>query len=115
MNNHMKKVAIPVEEGKLSHHFGHSQSFHFFEIENNQITKTYAQAPPPHAEGVIPRWLVTEQVTDLLVGGIGPKAIEILYAQGMNVYIGVEVDTPENLVADFIAGQLKSGKNYCHH
>jgi predicted Fe-Mo cluster-binding NifX family protein len=111
----MKKVAIPIENGSLSHHFGHSRTFQFFEIENKQIVKSYTQDPPPHEEGVIPRWLVSEQVTDLLVGGIGPKAIEILYAKGMNVYIGVEVATPDQLVADFIAGELKSGKNYCHH
>lgn len=111
----MKKLAIPVENGSLSHHFGHSREFCFFEVDNDKVLKTYTKTPPPHQEGVIPRWLVDEQVTDLLVGGIGPKAIEILYAQGMNVYIGVEVDTPEALANDFIAGTLRSGKNFCHH
>ena len=111
----MKKIAIPIENGSLSHHFGHTRTFYFAEIENNTIVNTYTKAPPPHEEGVIPRWLVAENVTDLLVGGIGPKAIEILYAQGMNVYIGVEVASAEALTKDFIAGELKSGQNFCHH
>lgn len=111
----MKKLALPVENEKLSHHFGHSREFYFFEIENNKITKKYSKEPPPHAEGTIPRWLVAEKVTDLLVGGIGPKAVDILYAAGLNVYVGVGVDSPDNLALDFINGGLKSGQNYCHH
>lgn len=111
----MKKIALPVENGKLSHHFGHTREFIFFEIEDNKIIKKSSNEPPPHAEGTIPRWLVAEKVTDLLVGGIGPKAIEILYAAGINVYVGVEVDSPDNIALDFINGDLKSGQNYCHH
>ncbi len=111
----MKKIALPTENGKLSHHFGHSREFHFFEIENNVITKSYSKEPPPHAEGTIPKWLIQEKVNELLVGGIGPKAIDILYASGINVCIGVEVGTPEDIAMDFISGNLKFGKNYCHH
>lgn len=111
----MKKLALPVENENLSHHFGHSREFYFFEIENNKIIKKYTKEPPPHAEGTIPRWLTAENTTDLLVGGIGPKAVDILYAAGINVYVGVEVDSPDNLALDFISGDLKFGQNYCHH
>lgn len=111
----MKKLALPVDNGQLSHHFGHSREFYFIEIEDNKIVNSYSKEPPPHAEGTIPRWLVAEKVTDLIVGGVGPKAIEILNANGMNVYVGVNVDTPENLANNFISGDMKFGQNYCHH
>ena len=84
-------------------------------FENNKIINSYAKEPPPHQEGVIPRWLAAEKASDLLVGGIGPKAVEILYAHGINVYVGVEVDNADNLALDFINGDLKFGQNYCHH
>jgi predicted Fe-Mo cluster-binding NifX family protein len=71
--------------------------------------------PPPHAEGVIPRWLIENEVTDLLTGGIGPKAVNILYNKGINVYVGVEKDAAENLALHFISESLTFGKNYCHH
>ena len=93
----MKKLAFPTEGGKLSQHFGHSREFYFFEIENNKIVKKYTSEPPAHAEGTIPRWLAAEKVTDLLVGGIGPKAVEILSAAGINVFVSVEVDIVDNL------------------
>ncbi len=114
-NRIMKKIALPTEGGKLSHHFGHSREFYFIEIEDNKIIATYVKEPPPHAAGTIPRWLIAESVTDLLVGGIGPKAIDLLYAANINVYIGVETDTPDNLALNFINGKLKYGQNYCHH
>ncbi len=110
-----KKLAIPVENGLLSEHFGHSREFAFYEIEGNKITKSYSKEPPPHQEGVIPRWLAAENATDILVGGIGPKAVEILYRHGINVYVGVAVDEPVNLALDFINGDLKFGENFCHH
>jgi predicted Fe-Mo cluster-binding NifX family protein len=111
----MKKLAMPLENGLLAQHFGHSREFAFFEIEDNKIKKEYRLEPPPHAEGTIPRWLAQNAVTDILVGGIGPKAVEILYNNGINVYVGVAVDEAVNLALDFINGDLKFGQNYCHH
>lgn len=110
-----KKVALPVIDGKLSEHFGHARLFQIFEIEDDTIQTSYAKEPPPHQEGALPRWLAEEKVSDLLVGGIGPKAVEILYANGINVYVNVEVDTADNIALDFINGSLKFGQNYCHH
>lgn len=110
-----KKLAIPVEGGQLSEHFGHTRSFEFFEIEDTNIVKKYALTPPPHAEGVLPNWLIENEVTDLLTGGIGPKAINILYSKGMNVYVGVAKDSADNLALDFINNNLTFGQNYCHH
>ena len=111
----MKKLAIPIENGKLLEHFGHAREFAFYEIEDDKIVNSYSKEPPPHEEGVIPRWLASEQATDILVGGIGPKAIQILYNYGINVYVAVAIDEVNNLVSDFINGNLKFGQNYCHH
>lgn len=111
----MKKLAMPLMNGRLSEHFGHSREFAFYEIEGNKIVKEYRKEPPPHAEGTIPRWLGAEKVTHLIVGGIGPKAIDILNHFGMDVYVGVAVDQAANLALDFVNENLKYGQNYCHH
>ncbi len=106
---------MPIESGSLSHHFGHAPEFVFVSIENNKVISKESKSPPPHAEGTIPRWLVEEQVTDLLVGGIGPKAIQILNSADINVFVGVEPADADSLAQDFISGDLKFGQNYCHH
>ena len=42
----IKKVALPVVNGKLSEHFGHARLFQFFEIEDNEIINSQAKEPP---------------------------------------------------------------------
>lgn len=111
----MKKLAIPLEGGRLAQHFGHSRLFHFFDIENNKIINSYTKEPPPHQVGVIPRWLASEKATDLLVGGVGTKAVEILYAHGVKVLVGVDSDEANKLALNFINGDLKFGDNSCNH
>ncbi len=111
----MKKLAFPVEKGTLSHHFGHSREFVFVDIDDSGIVKSTSKEPPPHAEGTIPRWLIAENTTDLLVGGIGPKAINILNEAGINVYAGVKENTADILIKNFMEDELEYGQNYCHH
>lgn len=110
-----KKLAIPLGGKTLSEHFGHSTEFAFYEIADDKIESSSKHIPPPHAEGTIPNWLVENQVTDVLAGGIGPRAIDILNSHDINVYIGVEIENADNLASDFIRGDLKYGNNYCTH
>lgn len=110
-----KKLAIPLDGENLSEHFGHSREFAFYKIENGKIVFSSRQVPPPHAEGTIPNWLVENEITDVLAGGIGSRAIDILNSHDINVYAGVETGNPDNMALDFIQGSLKYGKNYCNH
>lgn len=110
-----KKLAIPLEGETLSGHFGHSGQFAFYEIEDDKIVSSSLQIPPPHEHGSIPNWLVENQVTDVLAGGMGPKAIDILNNNKINVFVGVETGSSENLASDFVRGNLKYGNNSCHH
>lgn len=34
----MKKIAIPLENGRLCSHFGHCEQFAIIDVENNTIT-----------------------------------------------------------------------------
>lgn len=113
--NPMKKLAIPVSEGRLTEHFGHTRLFQFFEIENDTILTSYTKEPPPHKEGALPKWLTEEKVTDLLASGIGPKAIKILDQNEICVHKNIEVADVERLAHDFINGDLKTGQHNCHH
>ncbi len=110
-----KKLAIPSDGDTLSEHFGHAGEFAFYEIEGDKIVSSGRQIPPPHTEGSIPRWLVENQVTDVLAGGMGPKAMNILKQHNIFVWVGVHADRAENLVLDFMRGALKGGQNNCNH
>ncbi len=111
----MKKIAIPVVDGKLSAHFGHAPYFYFYYTEDNKIVKEQMEIPPPHEFGVIPNWLAEKEVTELITGGIGPKAVEILNQNKINVFTGAPVENPQKIIGDFLSGTLKTTANMCNH
>ncbi len=111
----MKKIAIPVINGTLCKHFGHCQEFHFFKVEDGQISTLEKKTPPPHAPGVIPKWIGEQDVTDVIVGGIGQRAIDIFNAQGVNVYAGAPSNESKAIVEEFINGSLRLNENLCDH
>jgi len=112
----MKKFAIPVAEGRLSQHFGHCEHFFFIEVDDNDnITNDEIIAPPEHTPGSYPNWLADNKVTDLIAGGLGQKAIDVLNQRGVNVFVGAPVKTPITLVKEFLAGTIETQANMCDH
>ncbi len=112
----MRKVAIPVANDKLSQHFGHSDYFRVYVVDdNNKIIDNEFLPPPEHQPGVIPNWVASQGVTDIIVGGIGPAAIDIFNSKNVNVFSGANVDTPENIILDFVNGTLVVNANTCDH
>jgi predicted Fe-Mo cluster-binding NifX family protein len=110
-----KKIAVPIENGILTTHFGHAREFSLTTIENNQILKEEILVPPPHEPGVIPKWLGDIGATDILAGGMGQQAIQLFLNNNISVYVGVEQKAPAQLVEDLINDRLQSGGNYCTH
>jgi predicted Fe-Mo cluster-binding NifX family protein len=112
----MKKIiAIPLEGNLLSEHFGHCQSFAYVNVENNQITNITMMEPPEHQPGTFPRWVASNGATDVIAGGMGPKAVDLFTEAGVNVFVGAPKDNPTNLVNNFLAGKLTLSANYCDH
>jgi len=110
-----KKIAIPMAGNVLSEHFGHCQAFAFVDVENNVITKIILMDPPEHQPGTYPRWVAGNGATDVIAGGMGPMAVNLFNEAGVNVFAGAPVDTPTNLVTNFLAGKLTLSANYCDH
>ena len=113
--NDIRKVAVPVADDRLCEHFGKSDQFYLYEIRQGRIVGRERVSPPPHDQGVYPRWLAEQGVTDVITGGIGQKAIDIFLEAGINVFDGAPVNDPESLVYDFLTGRLESLGNYCDH
>lgn len=110
------KIAIPMAEGALCMHFGHCEAFAFAEVdENKNIVKVELLTPPPHAPGVIPKWIAEQKADLVIAGGMGPMARNILNSMGVEVVTGAMPDTPENIVKAFLAGELVTGDNVCDH
>jgi len=111
----MKRIAIPVFEGKLSPHFGRTPNFIFYNIKDETIVNEDTIKAPPHEPGIIPNWLVEQKITDLIVGGIGQKAMEILNQHDINVNVGVQVNDPKLIIEEYLNGTLETNMNLCDH
>jgi predicted Fe-Mo cluster-binding NifX family protein len=111
----MRKIAIPLKNNVLCGHFGHSDEFAFYTTEDGKIVSHEIQTPPPHEPGSIPRWLNTNGISDVIAGGIGQKAIQILLNHRINVFVGVAPKAPEALVNDLLNDSLQAGANLCDH
>jgi len=95
--------------------FGHSKQFVFIDTDNDKIVKEEFVTPPPHEPGSIPKWLNDVGVTDVIAGGIGQRAIQILLDNKINVYVGVAPKPSDVLVTELLNGNLVAGVNLCDH
>jgi ATP-binding protein involved in chromosome partitioning len=110
-----KVIAIPVSEGKLSSHFGHSEQFALIATENGKIKGKEMLTPPPHEPGVIPRWLHEQGADVIIAGGMGERAQEMFQENGIEVITGAPMDAPESLVHQYLSKSLVTGENVCDH
>lgn len=134
----MLKFAIPTIDKKLCAHFGRCNEFAIIDVhpvrnsatkqnapdkyretsnrvENNKITNTQFVKPPYHEPGVFPEWLHEQGVTHIISAGMGRKAQALFEENNIEVCIGAEAKTPEELVTDFVNNNLIVGENLCEH
>lgn len=111
------KIAIPLAEGKLAMHFGHCERFALMDVDisEKKLLKRVDVEAPPHQPGLLPPWLAERGADMIIAGGMGQHAHELFAERGMKVVIGAPVETPEKLVADYMAGTLTVGANSCDH
>ncbi len=106
-------VAVASEGKKVTEHFGHCETFHLFEAENNEIVKTVSMPNPGHRPGFLPKYLNDLGVNVIISGGMGQGAIEIFDEKGIEVVTGAKGDAKEAAEA-FLKGKLKSTGSVCH-
>jgi predicted Fe-Mo cluster-binding NifX family protein len=112
----MKKLfAIPTENGQLCAHFGHCEKFAIIETEDNRVVNESWLTPPVHQPGVYPRFLAEQGVHVIISGGMGQRAIQLFTENNVEVYMGVNSESPVKLVEQYLNNQLQSGDNLCDH
>ena len=110
-----KVFAVPIRDGKLCSHFGHSDQFALIETEGGRITRTTTHTPPPHEPGLLPRWLKELGVDVVIAGGMGSRAQGFFRDFGIEVVVGAPSMSPEELVEQYLNDTLVTGENVCDH
>jgi len=111
------RIAIPITNGRLSSHFGHCEQFTIFDVDTDakSIKSQQIMTSPPHQPGLLPDWLSQLEVELVIAGGIGIRAQQLFKQSKIDVVIGAPDNTPQELVEQYLIGQLQCGQNICDH
>ncbi|MCO1601903.1 NifB/NifX family molybdenum-iron cluster-binding protein [Desulfosporosinus nitroreducens] len=107
------KIAVASNNGMVTEHFGHCESFSIFETENNQIVKSESIPNPGHKPGFLPNFLNDIGINVIISGGMGGGAIQIFNEKGIEVITGAK--GLAKAAADLYSqGKLKTTGSVCH-
>jgi len=109
------KIAVTYENGSIFQHFGHTEQFKIYEIENNAVAKSEVVDTNGSGHGALAGFLVANGVNTLICGGIGGGAQMALAEAGIKLYGGVQGNADEAVNA-LLAGSLGYNPNVkCDH
>lgn len=109
------KIAIPTAEGRLFPHFGKAPQVAVYDIEQNAVAKKEILTSPEHAHGAMPRFLQGLGVTDVICGGLGAGAVNMLNEMGIGIHGGAPAEDVDKVVDKYLSGTLVCGDSTCHH
>ena len=110
-------IAIPTVNREVCMHFGHCDQFALVEVDkaSSAILKVDYVTPPPHEPGVLPRWLHEKGVNVVIAGGMGQRAHKLFVENGIEVVVGANGGSPDDIVAAYFNQTLVTGQNPCDH
>jgi hypothetical protein len=104
----MKRVAIPVTDGKLSEYFGECSEYEVFEMDNVSIRKVVLQIPGKRDINRLPAWAARQGITDIITHKVDKKILSLFIKNKINFFIGVPVDEAWNIINEYRNGSLES-------
>lgn len=112
--NHMK-IAVTYENGQVFQHFGHTEQFKVYEVEDGKIISSEIVDTNGQGHGALAGFLFGGGVDVLICGGIGGGARNALAEAGIQLYPGATGDADAQ-VESFLKGQLVYDPNtMCNH
>jgi Mrp family chromosome partitioning ATPase/predicted Fe-Mo cluster-binding NifX family protein len=113
----VRRIAVPLAEGRMSLHFGHCQEFALVDVDETrgEIGKVEHAPAPDHQPGLLPRWLAERGANIIIASGMGARAQGLFEQAGIKVIVGAPREEPEAVVRAYLDGTLPTGDNVCDH
>ena len=109
------KIAVPYSNGEVFQHFGHTENFKLYEIQDGQVVSGEIIATNGSGHDALAGFLSGLSVNVLLCGGIGGGAQAALADAGIEICSGAQGDA-DAAVKAYLCGELKNeGVNCDHH
>jgi predicted Fe-Mo cluster-binding NifX family protein len=109
------KIAVTYENGQIFQHFGHTEQFKVYDVEDGKITDTTIVDTNGQGHGALAGLLKRIGADVLICGGIGGGAQMALAEAGIKLF-GSVIGSCDEAVKAFIAGNLGYNPNVkCNH
>ena len=99
------KIAVTYENGQVFQHFGHTEAFKVYEIEDGAVRTSRIIGTDGFGHGALAGFLAGHGVDCVICGGIGPGAQMALAEAGIKLYAGCSGDA-DQCVTDLLTGTL---------
>ncbi len=109
------RIAVTYENGEIFQHFGHTQQFKVYDVEEGKVTAFEVVDTNGSGHGALAGVLTGLNVDVLICGGIGGGAQMALRAAGIELFGGV-CGAADKAVDAYIAGNLAYNPDVkCNH
>ena len=109
------KIAVTYDNGEIFQHFGKTESFKVYEVEDNKVVSSEVIGSNGTGHGALAGLLAEQGVDVLICGGIGGGAQTALTEAGIELCAGAQGNT-DKAVESYLKGELvSSGVNCDHH
>lgn len=109
------KIAVTYKNGEVFQHFGHSEQFKVYEVEDNKVVDSTIIDTNGSGHGALAQLLDENDIDVIICGGIGDGAQSALNECGIKLCAGASGDA-DAAVDAYLKGELEnSGVNCNHH
>ena len=99
------KIAVTYENGQIFQHFGHTEQFKVYEVEDGKIVGSEVVDTNGQGHGALAGFLSEGNVDVLICGGIVGVARNALAEAGIKLFPGAQGDADAQ-VESYLAGTL---------
>ena len=109
------KIAVTYENGQVFQHFGHTEQFKLYEVQDGAVVSSELLGSNGSGHGALATLLAEHSIDVLICGGIGGGAQAALEQRGIELCAGASGSADE-AVAAYLRGELiNTGANCDHH
>lgn len=108
------KIAVTYDNGNIFQHFGKTESFKVYEVEDQKVVSSEVISSNGSGHGALAGLLATQSINVLICGGIGGGAQAALEEFGIELCSGAQGDA-DAAVEAYLKGELVSTGVNCNH
>ena len=108
------KIAVTYENGQIFQHFGHTEAFKLYEVEDGKVISSEVIGSNGSGHSALAGLLAQQDISVLICGGLGEGAKNALTQAGIEVFSGAQGDA-DAAVEAYLKGELVSAGVNCDH